>query len=138
MTNVEQFPPMPPDRKVWVCGCGCRTHVVFDDGGIECADCGAVPPSTAGGWAVPPEGPDLGLEDGTHHVTHGSASDFNDLRMAQRVSNGEFDIVIGISGDSGHLTTHGAHHINTDSRRAWLSECLAMAEARLTADGAGK
>jgi hypothetical protein len=132
-SNIVEFPN--PAEMLWVCDCGCMTHLVYVDGRSVCASCGE---EDERGWVqVQPAGDDPGDIE-MHRVQHyedGSEGQaFSLQRVAQRVSAGEFLAVVGFRAEGG-MTTWRADRFETPQQRGWLLRRLREAYSSLTERG---
>lgn len=52
--TVVSFPAKPdkPKPRVWVCNCGCQNFWLYEDGQIECVECGTFHHSETGTWLI--------------------------------------------------------------------------------------
>lgn len=123
---ISLRPPGPADVGYWTCNCGCTTHRVRSDDEIECGSCGELA-NGIGYWRkpLPDEAPREAMDaDAEVFTTADSDPQFARRRHAQRVTNGEFIIAIGIAPDGGLATCRQSGAVVSDEQRAWLRRRL--------------
>jgi hypothetical protein len=114
MGDVVTLPT--PDRPFWVCRCGCYSHIVYADGGIECAACSQVQPP--GSFALKPC-------DETPEQVKPTAINrrFTDASFARRSIAREIDSPdlagVCLIFNSGRVRSVVTEVADTDERRAW-------------------
>lgn len=115
---------------VWVCGCGCSTHFVYEDGHIECASCRD---TVTGAWDAerkdeapePKERPEQFSKTLIDFDSEESA-----LRDVLRLADKERSVAVIVMQEDG-LTRAWGKEFDTDEKRAWFDRGLNHARRSL-------
>ena len=100
MAEVIDFPQQ--EDRIWRCDCSCCTNYLYENGRVECANCGAEGPS--GHWSLPPDLTPQEPDEGTTVVRDLPAAAYQSRRVAQEVQ--ERDVVaVMVLHESGRVFT---------------------------------
>lgn len=115
------------DRRIWICGCGCSTFELFEDGGHGCAACGLE--FHEGSWyeVVPDAGEYQG--EPFRDVMWNGCVDFA-RRRVKRLVEGD-DVVMIVVAKSGGEVSAWFGGDATAERKAWFGRRLSDARAML-------
>ena len=139
--KVIKFPDPKAQHSYWVCGCGCMTHLIREDGEIECMSCGVLANGTDGGlYFHKPEGVRREYEqlEESPFTVGDNVDALPHRRWAERLKAGEFMIMIGLRRD-GQVATHGSlDDLETVDQKTWLRRQLRAAYKLLTRPAKGR
>jgi hypothetical protein len=126
--------PAAPERLVWICLCTCTTHILYENGNVECANCGKISDGGSGGdWRkpfvpAPAEPKEPYPED--RKIVHLNSAHRALPKMITDLNLDEIAAVIVIR-DRGGVSVWN-QQLDSDKRLAWMRERMDVAMACMT------
>ncbi len=111
--DIVSFPQK--ERLIWICGCGCCTLFLHEDGSSECPSCGVM---HAGNWAPPPDVKKVPVEVITTHKI-GEPADISNQRFIKLLSDPDLLAATQFFRDGRVHSLIREREARTDAQKAW-------------------
>lgn len=117
----------PPQRRIWVCACGCSTFNLMSDGAAICANCewDVMDANDPAGWVRLPAEAEYAGERSPYEDVQGNGSvDFARARIGRLAKDDDVELVVLARTDG---TVHAWGTMDTVERLDWARERLVEA-----------
>lgn len=115
--SVVDFPK--PERRIWVCNCGCSSWELLDGGTLACALCGNETEQRAGGW-ISADAPLWTGDEPVRNISGNSSEEFARKLITRRTLEPDVVAVVVVREPTTHVWTK----VETVEQREWLDKRL--------------
>ncbi|MEL6310896.1 MAG: hypothetical protein AAFQ17_00790 [Pseudomonadota bacterium] len=99
--SVVSFPTKANEQRIWVCGCGCSTFELLEDGSARCALCAApVEPHPKGAWWTVPDNAEEASEPPQKDIQGNGSVEFARRRLQQLAQDDDAVMLMVVRSDS--------------------------------------